>query len=133
MARIETQLEALAAMPIDALRDKWRASVGSEPPHIAANLLRRMLGHALQEKALGGLRPAQFHALQRLAAGRSDKTLRTGMHLIRQWNGRTIVVTVGDNGFVWEDRSYRSLSAIAREVTGTPWSGPRFFGLRDNG
>jgi hypothetical protein len=48
---------------------------------------------------------------------------------VREWNGRTIDVTATDGGMLWEGRTYRSLSAIAREVTGTPWSGPRFFGL----
>lgn len=52
--------------------------------------------------------------------------------LIREWNGQTIAVEVVEGGFVWNDRTYRSLSEIAREVTGAHWSGPRFFGLRRN-
>jgi hypothetical protein len=92
-----------------------------------------MLGHALQEKALGGLTPAQRLTLRRIAAGKDEVQLKGGMRLIRQWNGRTIAVTVEKDGFIWNDRTYRSLSAIAREVTGTSWSGPRFFGLHDHG
>ncbi len=130
---LEARLHALATLPIDGLREQWRTSTGSEPPRVAADLLRRMIGHATQEKALGGLKPAQRQALRRLAAGKNDASLKPGTRLIRQWNGRTIAVTVEVDGFVWDNRSYRSLSAIAREVTGTSWSGPRFFGLHDNG
>jgi hypothetical protein len=120
-------------MPIDALRQQWRMSIGNEPPRVAADLLRRMLGHALQEKALGGLTPAQRLSLRRVISGKEDKALKPGMRLVRQWNGRTIAVTVEEHGFTWQDRTYRSLSAIAREVTGTAWSGPRFFGSNDHG
>jgi len=59
--------------------------------------------------------------------------LAPGTRLIREWNGQTIAVDVGEKGFVWEDRTYRSLSEIAREETGAHWSGPRFFGLNRNG
>jgi hypothetical protein len=59
---------------------------------------------------------------------RQQPTLTPGTRLIREWNGRTIAVEVRDDGFVWNDQSYRSLSQIAREVTGAHWSGPRFFG-----
>ncbi len=58
--------------------------------------------------------------------------LKAGTRLVRSWNGRTIEVLVSEHGYTWEDRSYRSLSHIAREVTGTAWSGPRFFGLEAN-
>jgi hypothetical protein len=129
----EPHIEGLVGMSIELLREQWRGAIGSEPPRIAADLLRRMLGHALQEKAMGGLSPIHRQALRRLAAGKESTTLKQGVRLIRQWNGRTIAVTVGEEGFVWDDRTYRSLSAIARDVTGTSWSGPRFFGLHDHG
>ncbi len=60
-------------------------------------------------------------------------TIKPGTRLLRSWNGRTIAVTAIEDGFLFEERRYRSLSAIAREVTGTGWSGPRFFGLTGNG
>lgn len=130
---LEQRLDALTSMPKEELRATWQAGLATSPPRVSADLLRRLLGHALQEKAMGGLSSAQRQTLRRLGAGRSDKSMKAGTRLIRQWNNRTIAVTVDEGGFMWEDRSYRSLSAIAREVTGTAWSGPRFFGLRDNG
>lgn len=130
---LEARLDALAELPLPELRDQWRSSLGSEPPRVSADLLRRLFGFALQEKAMGGLSPAHGQALRRLAAGKESVTLKNGMHLVRQWNGRTISVTVVEDGYVWDERSYRSLSAIARAVTGTPWSGPRFFGLHNYG
>jgi len=130
---LEQSLDALTSMPMVELRATWHASLTTSPPRVSADLLRRLLGHALQEKASGGLSSAQRLTLRRLGAGKADNTLKSGTRLIRQWNNRTIAVTVDEGGFIWEDRSYRSLSAIACEVTGTAWSGPRFFGLRDNG
>ncbi len=130
---LDQRLDAVARMPIAELRSAWQASLGSEAPRVSADLLRHMLGHALQEKAMGGLPPAQRQALRRIAQGKEDQSLKVGTRLVRQWNGRTISVTVAQAGFVWDDRPYRSLSAIAREVTGTSWSGPRFFGLAANG
>jgi hypothetical protein len=78
--------------------------------------------------------------LERVAGGvpkapqlKRAPSLTPGARLIREWNGRTIVVEVREVGFCWEERTFRSLSEIAREVTGAHWSGPRFFGLRRNG
>lgn len=130
---IEARLEQLTDMSMTELRAAWSAALGTEPPKLGPDLTRRMLGYGLQEKAMGGLSPSHRQALRRLAAGKEVIPLKSGMRLIRQWNGRTIAVTVGENEFIWEERSYRSLSAIAREVTGTSWSGPRFFGLNDHG
>ncbi|MCW2370743.1 DUF2924 domain-containing protein [Sphingobium sp. B11D3D] len=130
---LEARLDALAALSLGELRDQWRSSMGSEPPRVSADLLRRLLGYALQEKTMGGLSPSHGQALRRLAAGKESVLLKSGMHLMRQWNGRSISVTVVEDGYVWEERCYRSLSAIARAVTGTSWSGPRFFGLHDHG
>ena len=70
-------------------------------------------------------------ALRRVSS--RQVTLTTGTRLVREWNGRTISVEVVDNHFVWNDAPYRSLSEIARAVTGTRWSGPRFFGIVGRG
>ena len=67
------------------------------------------------------------------AAPRTAVTPSPGTRLIREWNGQTIAVEVRDDGYVWDDEVYRSLSEIARLVTGAHWSGPRFFGLRRHG
>ena len=64
-----------------------------------------------------------------ISAGRSTQRIRAGARLVREWNGRTHTVTVEEEGFIYAGRSYRSLTAIAREITGARWSGPRFFGL----
>jgi hypothetical protein len=77
------------------------------------------------------LLPASKVALRRVSS--RQVTLRTGTRLVREWNGRTISVEVVDDHFVWNDAPYRSLSEIARAVTGTRWSGPRFFGIAGRG
>ena len=130
---IDARLDALTTLSLGDLRDQWQSLLGTEPPRVSADLLRRLLGFALQEKAMGGLSPSHSQTLRRLADGKESMTLRSGMHLVRQWNGRTISVSVEEDGYIWEERPYRSLSAIARAVTGTSWSGPRFFGLHDHG
>lgn len=109
-------------------------------PASTEGLSRRLLEHAvaydLQTRARGGIKPALRRALA--AASNSDgsaqllspaKKLQAGMRLLREWGGRTHTVEVSDHGFVWEGRRYTSLSAIARQITGARWSGPRFFGL----
>ena len=80
--------------------------------------------------------PLDDARLERIAAGKERKaspTLQPGARLLREWNGTTHVVDVLPNGFHWNGTTHRSLSAIAREVTGAHWSGPRFFGLNDHG
>ena len=133
-------LDTLATMPLAELRQAWLALGQGEPPQLPEYLLRRLLAYRLQEQAHGGLPARVLRKLERLAKGEGMELARPvskqpgpGTRLIREWNGRTIAVQVRDDGFVWEDRNYSSLSQIAREVTGTHWSGPRFFGLARNG
>ena len=106
---------------------EWRKTYGSEPPRLPADLLRRGIAYRLQEQAYGKL-PAKV-ARVLASGGRAAPEIAAGTRLVREWNGRTIDVIATESGMVWEGRTYRSLSAIAREVTGTPWSGPRFFGI----
>ena len=104
-------------------------------------LLRRILAQRLQEKRHGGLPLLVVRELERVASvggaipepARKSTVLTPGTRLIREWNGRTIAVEVREDGFVWEDRTWRSLSEIAQAVTGVHWSGPRFFGLNRRG
>ena len=139
MSRLAARLAALADMPPAQLRQEWAAADGGEPPAVPADLLRRLFAQRLQEKRLGGVPVAADRELMRVVAGgdtpspRPVAALHSGARLVREWQGRTIVVDVTDDGFVWEGRSYRSLSNIAREVTGAHWSGPRFFGMRARG
>ena len=99
-----------------------------------------MLAQRLQERRHGGLPALVMRELMRVAqqgAGSVTPPPRTeptpGTRLIREWNGRTISVDVLEEGFAYDKRTWRSLSEIARHVTGAHWSGPRFFGLNRNG
>ena len=132
----------LPELDIDELRQQWRGLFNAKaPPLLSRDLLVRALAHRMQELALGGLRPEPQRRLRQIARElqreRADpETIhpqpRPGTRLIRQWQGRTYEVVVLDGGFSWQDRQYRSLSAIARQITGTAWSGPLFFGLKAN-
>ena len=123
-----------------ALRKLWEDAHGIPPPRgLGRELMIRAISWKRQEKQHGGLAPAVKRELARLArqlerSGDLDMerqpTLKTGTRLIREWHGRTCHVTVLEDGFQFEDRRYASLTQIARDVTGTNWSGPRFFGLR---
>lgn len=96
------------------------------------------LAYRLQEKAFGGLKKSNRRELSRLAAEfqstgsiamAATAGIRPGTKLIREWRGRTHEIEVLTDGFAWSGRRYRNLSEIARSITGTRWSGPRFFGL----
>ncbi len=128
---LDAQLARLTACTSAELRDQWPRLWGSPAPRWSADLLRLGIAYKLQEQAYGGLSPTTLRALRRIAGGADAQTLRPGTQLVRDWHGRTITVLVTDGGYVWEDRPYASLTAIAREVTGAGWSGPRFFGLTD--
>ena len=142
MTRLDKDLAALATMPPVQLRERWAAMGVGEAPSVPPPLLRRMLAQRLQEKRRGGLPLLVARELERVGSvgggmlpepQRQSVTLTPGTRLIREWNGKTIAVEVTEDGFTWNERSWRSLSEIAREVTGAHWSGPRFFGLKRNG
>lgn len=123
----------LDAMDRAALTAAWSQIMGSAVPKgLSKPFLRRFLAFELQARRNGGL-PKGFAAKLRAAAVSERRpkspTLRPGGRLLREWNGKTHLVEVTDDGFVWKGQCYRSLSAIAREITGARWSGPRFFGL----
>jgi len=137
---LSDELETLQTMDVAALREKWQDLYGVPAPrHSRHDFLMRACAYRLQERALGGLRPATRRRLKELAAsfraGVTPKlkvSLRTsvGTRLVREWNGTTHMVEAVEGGYLWRDRTWRSLSAIAREITGARWSGPRFFGLK---
>jgi Protein of unknown function (DUF2924) len=137
--------EALARLPnldLGELRQQWRALYKAEAsPHLSRELLVRAVAYRMQEVALGGLRPGRRHQLLRIAqqfkqTGAANAPprpeLKPGTRLMREWQGRTYEVLVLDGGFSWQNTRYRSLSALARKITGTAWSGPLFFGLKPN-
>lgn len=141
MTRLDKALTALATMSPAQLQEKWVEVNPGPPPTVPTPLLRRLLAHRLQEKRHGGLPLLVARELERLGnvgsaapePARKSVVLTPGTRLIRDWNGRTIAVEVREDGFFWEEQTYRSLSEIARSVTGAHWSGPRFFGLKRRG
>lgn len=131
---VAAQLAALEAMTGTALQIEWRRHYGTEPPKIGVRLMRMGIAYRIQEQAYGKLSRSLQARLRRIAKGESygDRpvgAMRPGTRLVRRWNGKTIIVTVTDSGFLYGDTEYRSLSQIACAVTGSHWSGPRFFGL----
>jgi hypothetical protein len=137
---LSAAIDALTTMNSAQLREEWHRVYGTAPnTGLGPSLMRRGIAYRLQEQAHGGLSPATLRTLVRLAeqlnkSGDLDVerqlSLKTGTRLVREWHGRTCHVTVLENSFLYEDQQYASLSQIARVVTGTKWSGPRFFGLR---
>ena len=132
MAGVDEQLTLLPDMASADLRLWWTKLTGTPCPRISPKLLRLALAWELQARAYGGLpRPLQ-QKLEQLAAGKTQ-TRRTapGMRLVREWNGTLHVVTIGEDQVIrWDERTWNSLSEVARAITGTRWSGPAFFGLK---
>ena len=136
--QIAEQLEVLQSMDLIALRDEWRKLKGSEPPRLSRDLMLRAVAYALQMQAFGELPPSTIKKLEATigevgevmpAAEPTRRDLSAGARLVREWHGRTHSVEVLRQGFLFEGKVYRSLSEIARYITGSHWSGPRFFGL----
>jgi hypothetical protein len=138
-AELGKRLGALAELDYGELRVEWRRLYRTHPPKkMSRDLLELGVAWKLQEKALGGFGASVRRRLADLAqtmATRGDLvkaravTLRPGARLVRQWHGETHQVVVLEDGYRWRGEHWRSLSAIARAITGTQWSGPRFFGL----
>ena len=131
MAKLEDRLAALATVPRSKLKQEWELAYSEPAPNLSSDLMRLGIAYRLQEKAHGGLSRASMFQLNEARGG--QPTVKPGTRFVRSWNGRTVSVEAQTEGVVFEDREYSSLSAIAREVTSTNWSGPRFFGLRADG
>jgi Protein of unknown function (DUF2924) len=140
---IECETAQLRDLDIGMLRKRWQVVFGrSAPPHLPRHLVFRILAYRLQADVLGDLdgesqrlldasgSPEQA-AHRAMQVRRTAATLRPGTILDREWNGSLHRVTVLADGFAWNGKTYPSLSTIAQAITGTRWSGPRFFGLRD--
>ncbi len=112
--------------------DRWREVFGRPPPkYLSPQFMKRVLIWELQNRELGGLSAKTERRLHQIALGKTPPaTLKPGSHLVREWNGRTYQVEVVDGGFVMDGKTWRSLSAIAKHITGAHWSGPRFFGVQ---
>jgi hypothetical protein len=116
-----------------ALIDIWSQTIKSPVPKgLSKTLIRRFLATEIQGRQLGGL-PASLKKVLLKPAGKVPRPrrgkLQPGGRLLREWNGVTHLVEITQGGYVWQGQTHRSLSAIAREITGAHWSGPRFFGL----
>lgn len=141
MNKLDLELASLPELSVAELRARW-AQIDQRPaPTVPPWLLRTMLASRLQERRHGALPALVYRELMRLTSaganggvsGLRRPKLSPGARLIREWNGRTIVVEVAEDGFRHADRTWRSLSEIARHVTGAHWSGPRFFGVAPHG
>src|SRR5690348_4555245 len=137
-----TQLAALKTAPIGDLRQKWRDLFETEPPPYNRRFLESRLAYRIQELAYGGLKPETIERLEALAEQfdggdvakrkmRMDDRPIAGTRLIREWQGIEHCVTVRDSDFEYQGRPYKSLSAVARAITGTQWNGWIFFGLKN--
>ncbi|MDP5220798.1 DUF2924 domain-containing protein [Ruegeria sp. 2205SS24-7] len=111
---------------------RWQEMFSRPPPkYLSPQCMKRVLIWELQNRELGGLSVKTERRLMQIAAGKTPPpALTPGSHLVREWNGRTYQVEVVDRGFVMDGKTWRSLSAIAKHVTGAHWSGPRFFGIQ---
>lgn len=139
MSTLSERIACLCEMTPAALRAEWRKVYRTPAPELSPDLLARGIAFRLQEKELGALTASVERRLLTLAnetvTGKTaplpvSTLLRPGMQLVRNWHGRTHSVAVTKDGFVWNGGTYTSLSSIAQAITGTKWSGPRFFGLR---
>lgn len=137
-AEVEKQVGSIYRLDRKALIEAWKKAFGCGPPKgVSRRLLERAYAYSLQVKALGGLGQADLRKLSKFAsvAGsrrslrKSGAPLGPGGRLVREWNGRIHTVEVMPDGYVWNAQSFRSLSAVASAITGSRWSGPRFFGL----
>jgi len=131
-AAIEAEIAHLRSLALDALRRRWRVVFGRTPPApLSKDLLGRMIAGRLQEQAFGGLDRDSLSFLEGLArrGGSPRRQLKPGTVLVRDYHGQRHTVTVAPEGYDWQGTTYASLSAIARAITGTAWSGPRFFAL----
>lgn len=134
------ELARLGNLTTFELRTEWRRLHRMPPPmRLSRELLIRAITYKLQERAFGGLSKSLLRKLESLnadpSAGEHRKptppiSLKPGTGLVREWRGVTHAVLVHADGIEWKGRRYKSLTLIAREITGARWSGPRFFGLR---
>lgn len=139
--RLKPHLEKLSKLGAPELRAEWaKVYRATAPRHISRDLLLRGIAYRLQERMFGGLKPSTLKRLKQIAEGIENEgeqkpmpasSLKPGVRLLREWQGETQIVEALTKGFAWKGKTYKSLSAVARAITGTHWSGPDFFGMRD--
>ena len=140
--QVLARLSALKEMTVVELKAQWQALIGTPAPNNSRPVLEQRIAYRIQELTWGGLAKPAARLLDALADEVEGKKVRQsvisdprnpviGTRLVREWDGVEHVITVLKDGFDWQGRRYKSLSAIARDITGTRWNGYRFFGLRD--
>lgn len=133
---IMARLAALKTTGTPELKAMWKELYGCDAPNFSRQYLEPRLAYRIQELSLGGLSKATKERLRNLADNKDDKRatkptcLSTGTMLRREWRGGIYKVTVLTDGYEYEGKRFKSLSRIAREITGTNWNGHAFFGLR---
>ena len=136
------RLTALKTASVSDLKTQWRELFDGDPPPYNRRFLESRLAYRIQELAYGGLKPATLARLEALADELDGKAERqrapidrpiAGTRLVREYDGVEHHVTVRADGFEYQGRPFKSLSAVARAITGTRWNGPMFFGLRQSG
>ena len=140
MQELQKQLAKVASLSAQSLRVEWRKAFRQEPPSgLRRSMLVRAIAYKVQERSLGGLSQGAKSTLRKLAQNtvaedspRSPSpalSLAAGTRLVRDWGGQAHAVLVLESGFEYQGQRFRSLTEIARRITGAHWSGPRFFGL----
>lgn len=136
--KLASELAGLPNLDRRALLEKWRTLYGTEPPVGCQNkFLLHAIAHRMQEQVKGGLKPATRRFLEKAAQDNSSKqqtlpaiSINPGTRLLREWHGVTYEVIIMENSVQCNGKRYRSLSEVARAITGARWSGPLFFGLK---
>jgi len=138
--KLSAEVALLASLDLNHLRARWKILYETEaPPRFSRDLLMRAIAYRMQERVLGGLKPATRRLLERAAQDACTRRqiraapvrrLAPGALLIREWGGARHQVTVLEKGVLFSGKPYRSLSEVARVITGNHWSGPLFFGLK---
>ena len=129
---VQRQLLSLAQMDKEELVIKWRELFGKNPPEYGPVFMRRRLAHRIQELFYGGLSDAIKDRMlsQKRSASRNTGLLKPGNRIIREWHGERYEVIIRQNGVEFNGQLYRSLTAVAKKITGTHWNGKIFFGVK---
>jgi hypothetical protein len=132
-------IHSLPNLPKTRLVELWKDNFGKEPGRVRPELMLPILAYRIQEKAYGGLSPKAYARSQVIATSlrlqsrsrdEARQRFKPGTKLVREWRGKTHEVTLNDDGYHYFGKTYKSLSPIACEITGTRWSGPAFFGTK---
>jgi hypothetical protein len=144
IAQVESEIVRIRSLGIRELRAEWEGLFEREAPKaLTKDLLARMICFRIQEAVYGGFDRATLKLLDSYGASlptsatrdwaRRHRRLKPGTELVREYKAERHTVVVMEEGFAWRGKTYSSLTTIARQITGTAWNGPRFFGLREKG